>query len=393
MSISAIAQNLSANFILSGQFADQVSLSLLSGISPLWYGPGGLGKTEMILTVMNTLSGSQSGMIECHPDMAVSDLFGGAIALTQKKKLSESQPFYEEEVTKESIDFGKGLLGNDIFFLEEMLDCPMPVLAALKAVMTNKQWAGVKSKHKLLLGATNINPYNLVEELPPTYSNSYKALLQRFIVIEHNPEYNKQGYQALLDFQPNISNRHQSYTSEEWLCDKELVEEVFIPQSIQTTLCFVAEKSGEDGSPVSPRTFMWTTRLLKAAAYLRDSHQVEEEDLRVLSLVGSFASQTLESLDKLIEESNREKKASDDLLELENNLAKIERFISAPSKSLHFTFLTGKANAEKLKNLLAKIKVTNNLESRKKALMQQIEKLIQTCHAKAEENVFVQELF
>jgi MoxR-like ATPase len=255
-----------AGFINTSIFANSMELALVSGIPIMYYGKGGYGKTEMIKEVFNHIDGS-SAMLECDPETTASLIKGGAIARTTKTD--------KEDITLAHYNVGASILRNHAFFYEEMLDASFQALSVLKAIITNKQLTlngeVVDSINKLLVAATNVNPYDRIDQLPPSEANSYDAFLQRFIIVRHEWDtHDNSDYNRLLRASV-VENKDTSKISIAKIDEsRSSREEVKLDKELQGILCSLAEKSANEGRIISPRMFKWTIRMIKSQAQLSD---------------------------------------------------------------------------------------------------------------------------
>jgi len=392
--LSAVSANLSAKFVKTDEFAKEFSLALLSGISPIFYGEGGYGKTEMILQAMKTFQVSNA-MLECHPEMPVSGLFGGAIAKTEIEHIrQEDGSVFGIEKTLESVNYERGLLKNYLYFLEEMMDNPMNVLTTLKSVMTNKMWDSMQSEHRLIIGATNIDPYALLEEVPFNYQNSYDALLQRFLVIRHEwDSHESSDYLSLFRFKPNKTQDFVKVSRQ--TLENEVGEVSKIPISLELAeiLSELAAKSAEAGSKVSPRVAMWTLRLLRTEAFLSSRSTVTLDDLHVLGYMGSWHDSIFEELQELLAKIESDKKYQTQLADFHHKYELVNNFWHNAAGNAHFKSLNC---AKALTTLLDEVSAwqTNDAMKRQKDnLMAEIRSDLADYQQKAESSVVYQSIF
>lgn len=289
------AQLTNSGFVKFNSFSDSLSLSILSGIPILYYGKGGYGKTEMILSAFQVIKGSQ-GMLECDPETSASHIKGGAIARTTK---SDKYDF-----TEAHYNVAASVLQKHKFFFEEALDASFNALSVLKAVITNKMLnvsgEEIKSINKVLVAATNLNPIELKESLPDIQQNSYDAFLQRFLIVNHGWDSHEATDYALLDDEP-VKQDVSAIDIAEIDMMREDVSGVVLGSSIKGLLQHLAQKSGENGAVISPRAYKWTQKLLKSAAYLRDSNTADMDDLRILSYLSYWDASLLSGLEEEME--------------------------------------------------------------------------------------------
>ena len=388
---SAIEFNLGQRFINHETPARQLALAYLSGISLLWHGKGGLGKTEMVMVAMDTIQVSK-GILECHPSTTVSELFGGATAQTDVKVHPDGSPFYATEVTFESIDFDKGFLSKKQYFMEEALDAPIRVLAAAKAALTNKTWGGRESQNHILLGASNIDPYVLVDDLPVLWQNSIRAFLERFLVVEHGAgALTEDDYLAMATL-PDRPAPLQLVTEAQFNSEIAEVKEVKIPDPVLKMVAQLATKSNKGGSFVSLRTSAWLQKLMKASAYIAGRDQVTLNDLEVIPLVGSFHSSISKDLEKEVKLQRQNLEINNKLDQIQNQLVKIQGYFKSSVDTPHTRGLTAEANLKTLATRLQGISVNDSTSSRKESLQDTLLQFAKEARQSADKSVVVKNL-
>ena len=304
-----------AGFINTSIFANSMELALVSGIPIMYYGKGGYGKTEMIKEVFNHIDGS-SAMLECDPETTASLIKGGAIARTTKTD--------KEDITLAHYNVGASILRNHAFFYEEMLDASFQALSVLKAIITNKQLTlngeVVDSINKLLVAATNVNPYDRIDQLPPSEANSYDAFLQRFIIVRHEWDtHDNSDYNRLLRASV-VENKDTSKISIAKIDEsRSSREEVKLDKELQGILCSLAEKSANEGRIISPRMFKWTIRMIKSQAQLSDKSTATIEQLNVLNYLPSWDQSLLSNLEEEIQQQKIYNEAKSNLDTFKDN--------------------------------------------------------------------------
>jgi hypothetical protein len=290
------AQLANSGFVKFDSFSDSLSLSILSGIPILYYGRGGYGKTEMILSSFKAIKGSQ-GMLECDPETSASHIKGGAIGRTLKGE--------KYDLTEAHYNIAASVLQRHKFFFEEALDASFNALSVLKAVITNRMLnisgEEIKSINKVLVAATNLNPIELKESLPEIQQNSYDAFLQRFLVVNHGWDSHDAADYALLDDDELVKHDVSAIDITEIDMMREDVSSIILSSSIKGLLQHLAQKSGENGSIISPRAYKWTQKLIKSAAYLRDANTADMEDLRILNYLSYWDTSLLAGLEEEME--------------------------------------------------------------------------------------------
>ena len=375
---NTLSKKLRSQFSQSQGFALSSSISLLVDLNLLLYGPGGYAKTDMVKTLFSIFDERtvRSRMLECNPDTNVSKLLGGAIAKTVSKE--DEQTKERTEITREDIDYSRGPLENELFFLEETLDSPMQVLAALKALITNKQWDGMQSANRSMFGATNIDPYHLLGELPTVHHNSVEALLQRFLVIEHKWESHKAGdYLEMIEagFEGPYNDFHP-ITLQDLMNEKEMVKMVHLDPEDNANLAQFCEDSAREGFIVSPRTYMYARRLLRAHAYIHDRDCIVDADYRILEFLRSFAPSVRSSVEDRLE-LTRKNSAQQKKLDTFNE--EHQRIISLRTGAGNKVFVETSI-AQHCRNLLDKL----NSESFNESFMEKKEDLMDVIRKEAE---------
>jgi MoxR-like ATPase len=332
-----------AGFINTDTFANVMELAIVSGIPIMIYGKGGYGKTEMIKEVFNHIDGS-SAMLECDPETTASLIKGGAIARTTKTD--------KEDITLAHYNVGASILRNHAFFYEEMLDASFQALSVLKAIITNKQLTlngeVVDSINKLLVAATNVNPYDRIDQLPPSEANSYDAFLQRFIIVRHEWDtHDSNDYTRLL--RANSDKKDVSKITIAQIDDaRNYREGVKLDKELQGILCSLAEKSGNEGRIISPRLFKWTIRMIKSQAFLSDKSVATIEQLNVLNYLPSWDQSLLSNLEEEIQQQKIYNEAKSSLDTFKDNFDRAVKKIEEHKKKLDIEKLLAAINVLQL---------------------------------------------
>jgi hypothetical protein len=389
---SAFEFNLGQRFINHSVPARELALAYLSGISLLWHGKGGLGKTEMVMVAMDTIQVSK-GILECHPSTTVSELFGGATAQTDVKVYPDGSPLYATEITFESIDFDKGFLTKKQFFMEEALDAPIRVLAAAKAALTNKAWGGRESQNHILLGASNIDPYILVEDLPVLWQNSIRAFLERFLVVEHGEGTLQEDDYLGMATLPDRPAPLRLVSENQFDVEIAEVKTVKIPDNVLRMVAQLATKSNKSGSFVSLRTSAWLQKLMRASAYIAGRDEVTLDDLNVIPLVGSFHASISKDLEKEVQLQRQNLEINTKLGQIQNKLEKIQDYFKSGADTPYTRGMTAEANLKTLAGLLQSITVNDSTSSKKEQLQKYILEFAKEARKQAEQSVVVKNLF
>jgi hypothetical protein len=355
----------------------------------------------MIETALATLPYSRT-LIECHPEMAVSDLFGGATALTTSvsevdkdrldllvSKLLESDcpkearkleslirslPRQTTEVTRESIDWSQGLLAYEAVFLEEVCDMSPRVMAAMKSTLTAKAYGGRPSKHKLVVGATNVDPYELLDTLPPDYKNAYHAVLQRFLVIDHTwSSYEGEDYEKLFTFQRTpFTSRTKAVTKDSLQEEKNVAMSLLFSPEAKVLMTWMAGESTKAGSFVSPRVFEWGKRLAKTGAYISGASEVLPKHLHALSLMGDWDKGVFEKFEGECERLLSENRACDEFEKLLKVYETMQLHFLNPDGNKHFWYLRIAKSLGRLLDQVNRLTVTDTMSAPKSELMRKI---------------------
>jgi len=380
-SITQIASVLSAKFVNTSEFAEAISLSLISGIPIIFHGKGGYGKTEMTLEIFRLLN-SNWGMLECSPETTSSDIFGGAVAKTTKQG--------NTEITQASYNLNNSLIKHECFFLEEMLDASFNALAVLKSLITlkgaNVDGQFVESKCKVLVGATNINPTDLFESLGDVQKNSYEALLQRFLIVQHEwQDHSQQDYFDLLTF--GQSNADSKLTLAEVLEMRKECTNISFSKDIAQILSQLASKSTENGNGVSPRNLMWTKKLMQANSVIRGNDSVDEKDFEVLRYINAFDQSLIGGLAEEIKQQKLVKDAENKLADFSQKIANGRKYWKLAEGNKHNIALTLIREALKLETEFTNSgKYPDSLESQYKLIKGEISDFIKIMKNHASDN-------
>ena len=341
-SITQISNVLSAKFVNTQNFAEAISLSMISGIPVIFWGRGGYGKTEMVLEIFKLLN-SDWGMLECSPETTGSDILGGAVAKTTRQG--------NTEITQASYNTANSLIKHECFFLEEMLDASFNGLSALKSMITLKgayiDGHFVESKCQVLVGATNINPTDLLESLEELHKNSYEALLQRFLIVQHEwQDHSISSYSDLLSFSQSTTDSKLSL--DDVLALRKETYSISFSKDIIQILSSLAAKSTENGNVISPRNLMWAKRLLQANAVIRGNDSVDEKDFSILSYVNAFDPSLISGLSEEIKQQKMLQEAENKLADFSQKIANGRKYWKLAEGNKHNIALTLVKEALKL---------------------------------------------
>lgn len=382
--VDVLIHNLSG-YSHSFNFCQIMALCAIGKFNVLFYGPGGYAKTDMIMLFLKSIKGASSGKLECSSRTTSDDLFGGSIARTEIFKVinsvseasdeAENLRKIQEERIFADIYWEKGLLSKNYFFLDEALDPPTDTLTDLKAVLTHREMRGHKSKHQIVIGATNKDPYQMLESVPYEDVNSLEALLQRFLVVEQVWEsHTEDDYYRLSSFHnPEL----QYYAFEDLLRDQQKALQVELGENEERLLCSLSAKSTELGSRVSPRTHMWVKRALKVQAFINEKSEVSEREIvEVVPLFKSYHQSIVSEFQEELERHRRIIEMKHDLEKVSLDLEKIIDYAENAKVNKHFRYLNAVHNLDKLNYRLSSIQVNDACSSIKANLADKIQKLI-----------------
>lgn len=320
-------------FVKIEEFSKAFSLSVLSDIPAIFHGKGGYGKTEQIKACLSAIKDCTIGTLECDPETTASHIKGGAVARTKKNN--------KEDITEAFYNVQASVLQKHAFFFEEMLDSSFNALSVLKAIITNRELnlngERVESQNKILVGATNLNPVLFKSSLPEVQENSYDAFLQRFLLVEHGWDSHSREDYALLDRE--FSYQEVSPISlSDILALRELVsKDISVGKDVCRILHHLAAKSSEGGSIVSPRSYKWTLKLLKAKALISERSTVSLDDLEVLQYLACWDLSLLSDLEEELERAQLVERLSASLAEFEEKLYTGFRKLDAASSQNKLT--------------------------------------------------------
>ena len=356
-------------FVNVYEFADTFMLSVLADTQVIYYGEGGYGKSEMLISALSLFNG-RFGMLECDPETTSAAIKGGAIART----INQS----DGSLTEAYYNVANSLLQYDFFMLEEVLDASFNALSFLKAVITGKKihinGDPIINNCKILVCATNVDPTSVTATVRENQRNSYAAFLQRFMIVEHGWEsHNSDDYVALY---PSINElpvtQFELTDINRWRNDVKLVE---FSIELWRLLAKLAEDSGDAGSTVSPRAFQWTVRLIKSAAYLRGSNVVERCDFRVIDYL-SYWSVDWDEVDEAIEEIQLKQVSNEQLDNFSSRLV-IARTTFSTTVEGYYNYCVWHASISKLYDeFLNTVKSTDDTEEKYNEVKQSFRTLL-----------------
>lgn len=342
-------------FINVDKFADTFMLSVLSDIPIIYYGEGGYGKSEMLISALELFNG-RFGMLECDPETTSAAIKGGAIARTVNQ--------VDGSLTEAYYNISASLLQYDYFMLEEVLDASFNALSFLKAVITGKKihinGDPIDNICKILVCATNVDPTTYSSSVRENQRNSYTAFLQRFMIVEHGWEtHNTDDYVALY---PTINQlpvyQFELEDIDRWRGNVKSVE---FDINLWQVLSDLAESSYDNGSTVSPRAFNWTVRLIKSAALLRGSNKVDKCDFRVIEYL-SYWAVDWDEFDEILEEIEQSDESNEQLNNFTSRLVTARKMFDTSVANYYNYAVCYTAVTKLYDEFLTTVKSTDNTE-------------------------------
>lgn len=371
---STLRDNLRTRFHQPEVFAGRVALAILSSTPILFHGRGGLGKSEMLRTVLKTLD-FPSLIVDCHPEMAVDDLFGGAVAETLVNK-GGTDDTLQRRVTSASINFDQGFMEYPVVFFEEMADLPPRTMAALKSVLTSNEWNGRKSKNFLVFGATNTSLRELESTLEPAYLRAFQAFQTRFISVEHMwHDYSSADYLGVLDSWMGAGSAPPIKTISETEIRAEIdrAASIPVPKNIRSTLAEIfATVTGEGKTFLGGRDIIFAMKLAQAYAYMQGHIEVQIGDLSVIELFEGCGHKVQE-LEDIAEEARRSQVARAAVEQVSKSLEEVLKIYDDASKPQYIRGLTVKKKLQGLLDEVGKVVSTDSTHNTLKALETKIE--------------------
>ncbi|MDH4329992.1 MAG: AAA family ATPase [Candidatus Moranbacteria bacterium] len=349
-----IQKSLVESFVFTNEIARILSLGFVGKRNIIVFGPGGHGKSAMVQKVIEDLGMAEETFFQFFGEgMDESRLFGGL----NFKKLEEEKvlEYYPE----------KSFLNSRVAVFEELFDAPASVLLALKDVLTAKELRNgsqrFKMKTEVIICLTNKEPSEISDLGPATH-----ALIERFPL--------------------QLNLKWKDYSAKSYLQMFEKVAHQFdgpVLNGFKAVLAEILAKATEEGNFVSPRTAVHAFQVCQTAAQIRGATQVEKQDLtdlRFLPGLEGLAETIQKDLNVAMERAEAEAK----LVEAEEKLRRLTgelREASAPIKALQV--------AKKLmafQDETAKLKVTDGLKDRRKAIRDSVGEKIAEAQARALEN-------
>ena len=195
---STVRSSLISRFIYCDEIVQVLTHAFYQPCNVLLWGPGGHGKSDMVMTALRKLGYSESDIFlqSFGEGMSEDRLWGGP----NIAKLDECLEY----------DTDRSFLPYEVVVLEEILDASSQALLPLKDVLTRKQFSNghrtVPLRSKVIVACTNKDPRQFAKD-----SDAVKALLERFpLQLEVRwPSYEQSDYEELFRKANPDANSHK----------------------------------------------------------------------------------------------------------------------------------------------------------------------------------------
>ena len=332
-----ISKKLSERFIRSEKIARILALAVESGKNVLLWGPGGHGKSEMVMVALSVVATEDMIFVQSFGEgMDEATLWGGL----------DFRALEEEKVLRYNPE--NSFLNKDLAVFEELFDAPASVLLALKDTLTARKLRKGSQvfpmKTQAIIGITNRDPEEIADLGPAA-----AALVERFplqLKVDW-PSYDSADYLNLFQkVAPNLKGADLNGT--------------------QGVLAEVMAKASGNGDVVSPRTAVHALGVVKTAAQLRGSQVVEKQDLLDLVFLPgmeAFASDLQQELDEAYERSAAEVRVQEAERKLNGLLRELDEAGASPIK-----LLQAAKRLQAFGDEVSNLKITDGLTDRRKRL-------------------------
>jgi MoxR-like ATPase len=256
------------SFIRAERMREVVSLALVSGLNPLFSGPGGHGKSEFYNSVLSAITGTEPFVKSFGQGTTPEDLFGN---IDFKKLRDEIDPAME-------YDTSRSFMASKIAVFEEMFDAPARLLMSLKDILTSKQFRNgaqqVRSATSIVMAATNWSPTEIAKG-----GQSIAALVERFpIQLEVKwDSYTEDDFFELFSTEEPEHKPSISWAELELM--QKLTREVQIDTMVLRVLAYVCQELCDDGVTISPRSAKMALRMVAAAAVINNRDTAIADDI------------------------------------------------------------------------------------------------------------------
>ncbi len=193
-----ISSSLQSRFIHCDEIIQVLTHAFYQPCNVLLWGPGGHGKSEMVMTALRTLGYAS--------DEIFLQSFG--------EGMSEDRLWGGPNIAKLDVcleyDTSRSFLPYEVVVLEEILDASSQALLPLKDVLTRRTFmngsTSVPMRSRVIIACTNKDPRQFAKD-----SDAIKALLERFpLQLEVRwPSYEQADYEALFKKTNPDANSHK----------------------------------------------------------------------------------------------------------------------------------------------------------------------------------------
>ena len=269
---STIKSALSQRFVYSSDVADLISAAFYEPCNLLLWGPGGHGKSEMVLAALKALGLRQDEIFvqSFGEGMSEDRLWGGPDMTSLEDCLR--------------YDTDRSFLGKQYkaVIFEEIFDAPAQALLPLKDVLTRRVFMNgpdrVSMSARVVIACTNKDPREFAED-----NDAASALLERFLLQKEVrwPSYEAENYQALFDaIRPDCSAGGRQ---------------------VHRVMANVIAGLNEPRSfLMSPRMAIESLRVVLGTAQMRPSRQVTAEVFQQIRFVQGMQSYTADLNRKIL---------------------------------------------------------------------------------------------
>ena len=280
--LQLIQQSLNRKFYDREAEIEALMTALLSRQHILFIGPAGTGKSALSSMLGEIVEGSQYFQHLLTPFSTPEELFG----VLSLKDL-------EQGVYKRNVS---GMLPEAHFsFIDEIFKANSAILNSLLTLINERIFYNngvpVQSPLMTLVGSSN----EYIEE-----GEGLEALFDRFL-LRYEVDYIREQDAFILMLKNEEQLLIPKLTLQELYEHQQRVQNVFIPDSVYTTLAQIRQGLHDEGIRPSDRRFKQSLSILKAKAYLDGRMEVESSDLMLLANV---LWETIEQRDKTEEVIN-----------------------------------------------------------------------------------------
>jgi len=355
--IEKIKAAISRNYVFAEEAAEAIALGFASGENVLLWGPGGHGKSAMVMSIIAEMGmEDETSIMSFGEGTDEAALYGGL----DMEALDHVIQYFPEN----------SFLAKRIAVFEEVLDAPPVVLQSLKDTLTAKclrKGAQVyPMKTKIIIGLSNKNPLEYAEGAgDDNQRSSTRALIERFGIIcpVKWPDYSKSAYMALF----------------EKVCPGEELGQ------FKGVLAEILANATAAGNLVSPRTAVKAYRVVLASARIH-GRSVAKEDLVALRFLPGLED-LADSIKADVVAAMERQKGEQALASCSAEFEKLYTEYEAEVRVIQLMQISKRVSA--LLDRVAAVKVPDSLTSQRKALREKIAQLAEDASAKALKNVRV----